>query len=172
MTTTITKLGAALYYIRRGWPIFPVYEPGDDGKCSCGNPQCEHPAKHPRTRHGVLDATTNEAQIRNWWGRWPEANLGLATGARSGVIVLDVDVRHGGDKSIAEIERIEGQIIKTRESLTGGGGRHLFFLHPGTPVKNKIGIMPGLDIRGDNGYVLLPPSVHISGRVYIWKKQS
>ena len=172
MTKTITKLGAALYYIKRGWPIFPVYEPDENGKCSCGNPECPHPAKHPRTSHGVLDATTNEAQIRGWLSKWPETNIALATGKRSGVIVLDVDVRHGGDKSLAQIEKEAGAPIRTLESLTGGGGRHLFFLYPGSPVKNKVGIMPGLDIRGDNGYVLLPPSMHISGRVYLWKKSN
>lgn len=170
--TKITKLVAALFYISRNWPVFPVYEPDGRGGCSCGNPKCPNPAKHPRTSHGVLDATTNEARIRAWWTQWPEANIGFATGQQSGAIVLDVDPRHGGDESMSQVEAMGDTPIKTMESLTGGGGRHLFFGHPGTPVKNRIGILPGLDVRGDGGYVLVPPSVHISGREYIWKKKS
>ena len=83
----------AIKYARRGFPVFPVHTPtGDEGRpCSCNTAQCERVGKHPRTERGVLDATTDETQIDRWWATWPHANIGLATGARSGVIVLDVD---------------------------------------------------------------------------------
>ncbi|MBI4369725.1 MAG: bifunctional DNA primase/polymerase [Elusimicrobia bacterium] len=170
VTKMTTKLDEALGYARRGWSVLPLYEPGGDGFCSCGNPECSSPAKHPRTTHGVLDATTNEARIRYWWEQWPNANIGVATGEKSGIMVLDIDSRHGGEESFAKLEAAHGKTPQTLECLTGGGGRHLYFIHPGAPVKNKIGFMPGLDIRGDGGYVVAPPSVHISGGLYQWKK--
>ncbi len=166
---TVTNLDAALIYARRGWPVLPIYEPGQNGQCSCGNPACPSPAKHPRTKHGVTEATTNESRIRSWWMRWPDANIAISTGAVGGMIVLDIDPAHGGDRSLEELEIKHGKIPLTLECLTGGGGRHFYFIHPGTIVKNKIGIAPGIDVRGDGGYVVAPPSVHISGGVYRWK---
>ncbi|MEK7722363.1 MAG: bifunctional DNA primase/polymerase [Elusimicrobiota bacterium] len=169
MISKITKLEAALYYSGRGWAVLPVYEPISGGKCSCGNPECPHPGKHPRTRHGVLDATTDEAQIREWWTKWPYANVAIATGSKSGVIVLDVDPKSGGDKSLAALEREHGK-LHTMECLTGGGGRHLYFIAPNFPMRSPVGFRPGLDARCDGTYVLVPPSVHVSGNLYIWKK--
>lgn len=169
MIRTITRREAALHYARRGWAVFPLYEPAENGLCSCGNPKCPSPGKHPRVKHGVLEATTNEALIQEWWTKWREANIGIATGKRSGVVVLDVDPRHGGDKSLAELEAMGGA-LKTLECETGGGGRHLYFLAPEERLKNKVGFMPGLDFRGDNGYVVAPPSTHITGGLYRWKK--
>ncbi len=169
MIRTITRREAALHYARRGWAVFPLYEPAANGLCSCGNPKCPSPGKHPRVKHGVLEATTNEALIQEWWTKWREANIGIPTGKRSGVVVLDVDPRHGGDKSLAELEAMGGA-LKTLECETGGGGRHLYFLAPEERLKNKVGFMPGLDFRGDNGYVVAPPSTHITGGLYRWKK--
>lgn len=169
MITTFTNLDSALTYVKRGWPVFPVFEPTENGECVCGNPECSSPAKHPRTKHGVLDASADEIKVRYWWEQWPKANIGLVTGAASGLVVLDVDPRHGGDKSLVEWESRYGHLPVTLECLTGGGGRHLYFAHPGNPVKNKVGLAPGLDLRGDGGYVVAPPSVHISGGIYQWK---
>jgi hypothetical protein len=107
--------------------------------------------------------------IAEWWRRWPEANIGLATGDSSGVDVLDVDPRHGGEDSLHDIEANHGELPATLVSLTGGGGVHCFFHHtPG--LKNSAGkIGPGIDFRADGGYVIVPPSNHISGRAYTWK---
>ena len=107
-------------------------------------------------------------QIRRWGRRWPDANVGVVTGAVSGLVVLDVDPRHGGGDSLAVLEGIHGVIPHTVESLTGGGGQHLYFRHPGTVIPCRS-IAPGLDIKGDGGLVVSPPSTHISGRLYGWE---
>lgn len=107
-------------------------------------------------------------QIRRWWRRWPQANVGVVTGAVSGLVVLDVDPRHGGDDSLADLEAVHGPLPPSVESLTGGGGRHLYFCHPGTTVLCRS-IAPGLDVKGDGGVVICPPSVHTSGHAYAWK---
>jgi hypothetical protein len=162
-------LAAALDYARRGWPVFPCHTPTVSG-CSCGAPDCgDHTGKHPRTRHGFKDATTDPVQVRRWWAQWPDANLAIATGRGAGLVVLDVDPRHGGDESLSALESCYQSLPETVESLTGGGGRHLLFAHPGHPVGNQGGLAPGLDVRGDGGYIVAPPSLHTSGRRYAWE---
>jgi hypothetical protein len=118
----------------------------------------------------VKDATTEATTIRAWWTVHPDANVGIATGAASGLVVLDVDPRHGGNESLAALEREHGMIPATLASKTGGGGRHIFFAHPGVPIRNAVCLAPGLDVRGDGGYVAAPPSTHASGRLYIWER--
>jgi hypothetical protein len=174
MTTTLsatfsTKLGAAKFYAGLLWHVFPLHSIGPDGKCTCAkNGSCK-PAKHPRTTRGHLDSTTDEEKIIQWWTNWAGANVGLRTGISSGLFVLDVDPAHGGAESLAELEKEFGPLPPTLEASTGGGGRHLFFRHPGGKVSNREGFKPGLDIRGDGGYVVAPPSNHSSGREYEWK---
>lgn len=145
------------------------------GRCSCRHEDCSHPAKHPLTGHGLRDATTSREQIGSWWGRWPWANVGIATGADSGLIVIDVDPRSGGDDSLARLQSLMGSLPATLTVATGGGGRHLFYAHPGVEVGNTAGrlpgvaeALPGVDLRGDGGYVVAPPSGHASGRPYRW----
>jgi putative DNA primase/helicase len=164
---------AALSYARRGWRVFPLHNPVNSG-CSCGKSGCDKVGKHPRTPHGLNDGTTDAAQIRRWWRQWPDANIGTVTGAVSGFVVLDVDPRHGGDPSLEDLTAKHGSLPDTTESLTGGGGRHLLFAHPGTPIHNDAGkkLGAGLDIRGDGGYVVVPPSRHASGQFYEWEASS
>jgi hypothetical protein len=107
-------------------------------------------------------------QVQRWWRRWPDANVGVVTGAVSGLVVLDVDPRHRGEASLAALEGVHGAVPHTIESLTGGGGQHLYFRHPGTDVPCGP-IAPGLDVKGDGGLVVSPPSGHVSGRVYAWE---
>jgi len=126
--------------------------------------------KHPRTEHGLKDATIDEATIFGWWRRWPGANVGIVTGMASGLLVLDIDPRHGGVESLALLEREHGSLPETAEVSTGGGGRHILFLHPGFRVKNRANMMPGVDVRGDDGYIVAPPSLHASGRRYEWRR--
>jgi hypothetical protein len=103
---------------------------------------------------------------------WPDANVAIATGMESGIFVLDIDPRHGGDKSLEMLENQYGSLPATLKSKTGNGGWHLFFRHPGTPIPNLISkIGSGLDIRGDGGYVVAPPSLHQSGAYYQWIHQ-
>jgi hypothetical protein len=108
------------------------------------------------------------SELRYWWRRWPNAGLGLVTGAVSGLVVLDVDPRNDGDATLEDLECEHGPVPVTVEVLTGGGGRHLYFQHPGEetpPVK----IGPGLDRLGDGSQVVAPPSLHASGRRYEWR---
>jgi hypothetical protein len=165
-------LRIALGYARLGWHVFPCHTPTDRG-CSCGMSSCDNVGKHPRVKDWPNVATTDEATIQDWWTRWPNANIGIATGAKSGVVVLDVDPDEGGALALEDLLAEHGSLPETVESLTGGGGRHLLFQHPGVEMRNsasKLGA--GLDIRGDGGYVIAPPSLHESGRRYEWEVSS
>jgi hypothetical protein len=152
----------ALDYAARGWPVVPLHTPIDG--CSCGT-TCGSPGKHPRTAHGLKDASADPATIRQWWTRWPAANVGLLTGACG--IVVDVDARHGGDKSLVELEAEYGPLPNTAKSQTGNGW-HLLFAHPGGRIGNRSNVRPGIDVRGNGGYVVAPPSLHASGNRYRW----
>ncbi|MCA1832901.1 MAG: bifunctional DNA primase/polymerase [Actinobacteria bacterium] len=166
-------LDAALIYARRGWPVFPCQSPSSLGGCSCHHEDCGSPAKHPRIQGGLRAATTEEAQVRQWWGRWPDANVAVRTGAVSGLVVLDVDPDHGGDDSLERISDRFGPLPDGRLVRTGSGGRHFYFAHPGGTVRNDAGrrLGPGLDIRGDGGYVIAPPSRHASGGSYVLEER-
>jgi hypothetical protein len=158
--------GAALAYARKGWPVFPVNTAEPDGHCSCGKADCQDPGKHPRTTHGFKDASTDPHQIEEWWSRWPDSNIGIATGAVSGLIVIDVD-----QPEIPEaLVDLLGKDLQAAPTVrTGRGGLHLYFRHPGTPVSSRVGLM-GLkvDVRADKGYVIAPPSRHAAGSSYRW----
>jgi putative DNA primase/helicase len=122
--------------------------------------------KRPLTRHGVKDASSDSAQIKRWWTKWPDAGIGIATGAASKVVVLDIDAGKGGLESLAELERRHGELPSTIKVKTGGGGVHPYFQYPEGAIGNRAGIMPGVDFRGDGGYVIAPPSIHVSGNAY------
>ena len=127
---------------------------------------CFPGASHPASPQ---QATSAAPMIQAWWRRWPEANIGLVTGEASGLVVLDVDPRHGGEVALEELERRFGELPSTVQANTGGGGRHLVFRHPGIRVPNSAGLLgPGLDMRGDGGYIVAPPSLHASGHRYVW----
>lgn len=162
-------LETALAYAQRRWRVAPLHT-AKDGRCSCGDLKCRNVAKHPRSKNGLKDATTNEEIVRRWWTEHPDSNIAIVTGAGSGVVVLDVDIRHGGDDSLHDLIQKHGALPHTAEALTGGGGRHFFFKHPGREIRNSAGKLgSGLDIRGDGGYVVAPPSVHASGNQYHWE---
>jgi hypothetical protein len=140
-------------YLNRGWVVLPIAAGG----------------KRPLIQWHVLQGRhPSDTEVQLWCRRWPDANIGLVTGAVSGLVVLDVDPTHGGEASLRELESAHGPLPPTPEVLTGGGGRHLYFAHPGALVRNAVGLLPGLDIRGDGGYVVAPPSRHASGRPYRW----
>ena len=161
-------LDAALAYARRGWHVFPCHTPRPDGKCDCGERDCDDIGKHPRTAHGFKDATTDEATIRAWWRKWPTANIGGAAGIKSGFDAADPDGEAGLD-DLAKLEAKHGALPDTPNSITGGGGKHLFFKH--VPGKKNTVKADGLsiDLRTTGGYVILPPSLHRSGRRYEWE---
>lgn len=135
-------LEAALNYARRGWRVFP----------------CRPKGKEPLTPAGFKNATTDEAQIRVWWGIWPDANIGLATG--NGLYVLDLD---GPDGEAS----VQGKEIPDGPQVTTGKGRHCYF-QTDAPLRLFAGKLRGVDGRGEGGYVIAPPSVHPLGRVYQW----
>ncbi len=154
----------ALACARHGFRVVPLYEPFC-GVCSCGNPDCANAGKHPRTPRGVSEATTDEKRIREWWMRWPGANIGLAAG--KDLFFVDVDPRHGGDVSIANLESKHGR-IETLRTRTGSGGEHLYLAADGKPIRGRVGMLPGIDIKSAGGYVVAPPSLHSSGQRYAW----
>ena len=169
---------AALAYAARGWPVFPVAGiVGDHCGCRAG-PMCEHPAKHPLNRHGLNAATTDPAQVARWWHTWPWAGVAIRTGAPSGLVVVDIDPAHGGIRTLDDLARAGRLPTPTLDTLgvrTGGAGHHLYYQHPHTTVPNtsgqlpRIGATPGIDLRGDGGYIIAPPSPHHSGRRYQWE---
>jgi putative DNA primase/helicase len=154
-------MDSALAYAARGWRVFPVY-PIVRRRCGCGKDACSSPGKHPRIRGWEAKATTDRAQIEAWWKNISLSNIGIATGVASGIVVVDVDPRHGGDASLAKLNLPDTYTVQT-----GGGGRHLYFQHPGGEIRNSAGTVAlGIDIRGDGGFVVAPPSNHASGEDY------
>jgi hypothetical protein len=141
----------------------------EGGHCSCGS-TCQRPAKHPLTPHGLKDASLAPGLIARWWRQWPRANVAIATGAASGLVVLDVDPGKDGDASLRALEAERGELPETVQVLTGGGGQHFFFAHPGGQVRNSASTLgAGLDVRADGGYVVAAPSLHASGKRYTWE---
>lgn len=177
-----TPLDAALYYASAlGWSVFPLHT-ARAGVCSCPDPggpddkpggaRCTSKGKHPRTEKGLHDASKDAAQIRAWWRRWPDAQVGVVTGEASGFVVLDVDVSKGrlGRESLARLEAENGALPTTSTSITGSGGAHFLFALPGSPLgnsNNKVGT--ALDVRATGGYIVAPPSSHESGGSYQWQ---
>lgn len=169
-------LEAALSYARVGWRVQPLHNIGPDGFCTCrpsktrpkGGKDCPSPGKHPRIKTGRAfeAATTDEAQIWEWWSKWPLANIGIATGQKSRLCVVDADSATGVGllKSIADQH---GGLPDTLISRTGrdGVGFHWWFTCD-APSPSNSG--QGLDIRGDGGNLVAPPSMHASGRPYAW----
>lgn len=149
----------ALYYARLGLAVFPI------------KPR----SKHPLTSHGFKDASKDQQQIEEWWSRWPSANIGIATGQASGglvVIDLDVDKEKGldGRVTLREWEAEHGKLPdNTWLAITGRGGYHYFYRDT-VIVKNRTGIYEGVDIRGNGGYIVAPPSIHPNGRAYEWEQ--
>ncbi len=161
-------LTAALRYAAQEFRVLPIHTRERNGICSCGKPKCQNIGKHPRTKNGWKDASADPKVIKDWWRRWPRANVGIVTGATTGIVVLDVDPRHGGEKSLEELLRTYGPIPTTWMCHTGGGGRHFYFKHPGGTFRNKPSLLPGIDLRGDGGYIVAPPSLHATGQTYEW----
>ncbi len=139
---------AALAFVGDGLPVFP----------------CKPRGKLPMVKGGFKAATVDTEQVRKWWSKWRQANIGIPTGAVSGFVVLDVDP--GGDDSLATLTGSHGPLPETRAVKTGRG-RQLWFKYPSVPVRCSAGVLGlGLDFRGDGGYVIAPPSIHQNGQRY------
>jgi putative DNA primase/helicase len=139
---------AALKYAQAGFRVFPLQPRG----------------KEPATPNGFKNATTDADQIREWWTWEPESNVGIATGKQPAgwyLTVVDLDP----DKMSAEAP----DLPPTATVLTGGGGKHLYY-RTATEVRNSVSqVAPGIDVRGEGGYVVAPPSIHASGARYVWE---
>jgi hypothetical protein len=158
----------ALRYAEIGWPVFPLHTPVN-GSCSCGRSACKSIGKHPRTRHGAKDATIATSQIKAWWSKWPDANIGVATGPLTGT-VLDVDPRNGGDASLEKLKALYGEEwMQTPTASTGSGGLHIFLRHDADVRGGKLDGLPGIDVKDEGGYVVAAASLHASGRRYEWR---
>ncbi len=154
MARPLSLLDFALAYARAGFAVFP----------------CRPRGKEPITKHGFKDAACDEAQIRKWWMDSPNANVGIAAGARSGLIIVDIDSLAGA-KLLAELAAQFGTLPPTHHDTTGKG-HQFFFKLPfdcGTVPSSAEG---GLDIRADGGYVVAPPSIHPNGKTYQWDARS
>jgi hypothetical protein len=155
-------LEAALSYAVRGWPVLPLHS--WTGRCTCGDAQCTSPAKHPRTAHGLLDATTDAAVIREWWTRWPGSNVGVRCDR---LCVLDLD----GPQAIDALRAHDLDPDLHPCTARTGAGRHLLFeAVPGGRPRTRV--LPDVDVRaGEGSYIVAAPSVHWTGMVYEWVAQ-
>ena len=150
---------AALHYAQDyGWAVFPVSEK----------------TKKPCTPHGCKDAKKDPQAIKVWWSRYPQAGIGIATGTISNLLVIDLDIDDNkgldGIREVREWEKEHGELPDTISAITGRGGSHLYYKYDGT-VKygNRAGLLSGVDVRGDGGYVIAPPSLHPNGTEYQWE---
>jgi Bifunctional DNA primase/polymerase, N-terminal/Primase C terminal 1 (PriCT-1) len=151
---------AAIYYARKGIPVFPVHGTVE-GVCTCrAKDGCTRPGKHPRTRHGFKDATTDANKVAEWWEKWPHANIGIPTGKASGLLVLDVDFSPRAAAPAWYVLALKHGFPATCIVRTGSDGRHMYFRYPKRRViPNSTGKLgAGLDVRGEGGYVIAPPS--------------
>lgn len=162
---------AALEYAEAGLPVIPLHGINGD-KCTCGNAECSAPGKHPRTKNGLDDATTDESEIRRWWSskQWPDASI---AGVGGEYLCLDIDAKRDGNSALEKLIADNAPLPDTAVALTGEykgvRGCHYWFVVPqGRQVASKVALRPGVDIRCARGYAVLPPSPHISGVGYEW----
>ena len=149
---------AALEYAKQGFAVFPL-APHD---------------KYPICAGGCKSATVDPKQIGQWWRANPDANIGLAMGEKSGglfAIDLDVDENKGidGFDSLRNWQRANKELPETANTITGRGGYHLLYKST-MPVKNRVALLPGVDVRGEGGYIVVPPSIHPNGNQYQWEQ--
>ncbi|MBD7985316.1 bifunctional DNA primase/polymerase [Sporosarcina sp. Sa2YVA2] len=166
-------LKSALYYAEwMNWHVFPVHSLSN-GKCTCTNPNCKQVAKHPIPHNGLKAATNDIEIIGKWWNKdYPGANIGIRTGKESGIFVLDVDIHKiDGRETLDELTTEHGSLPDTVEAITGSGGSHYLFNYQ-DGIGNKVNFQPGLDIRGDGGYIVASPSIHETGVRYEWELSS
>lgn len=160
----------AIQYAEKGWHILPLHSV-IDGKCTCGKVGCSSAGKHPQTINGLKSATTDKDTINTWFKHWPKANIGIATGAISGIGVIDIDPKHGGGESLDDLIAKHGKIPDTVEAITQSSGRHIIFQYEEgfRTTAGKLG--RGIDTRGDGGYIVAAPSKGLLGE-YQWEASS
>lgn len=161
-------------YLRLGWKLVPLHHARPDGSCTCeprqdGKP-CHSTGKHPREKNWPSRTLDSADAVTEAQRRWPGCNLGIATGGTSGIVVVDVDPKNGGDVSLKRFMAEHGRLPRTPVQRTPSGGYHLVFRAPAQPVSNaplSREEYPGIDIRGDNGQIVAAPSKTPTG-AYSW----
>jgi putative DNA primase/helicase len=159
-------LSTAMNYLDWDFYLLPIWGIDKNGACQCGQ-SCTRAGKHPLgclVRHGLSDATDDGVLVRRWFQAYPEANLAVRTGLISGIVVVDIDPRHGGSIELARDEF--GLPVDTFTVKTGGDGWHLYYQIRDRRVIRGHKLHPGIEVKGEGGYVLLPPSRHKSGKLY------
>lgn len=159
----------AKQYIAMGFKLFPVHSVDEIGRCTCGDSQCGDAGKHPKTGNGLKDASSDLDRALEWFAD-ARTNIGIVTGAASGITVIDIDVADGkgGAESWAALisEHAEPQTLL---GVTGSGGMHLVFKYNSSlPTASNV-LGKGIDVRNDGGYIVAPPSRHRKGGIYAWE---
>lgn len=164
----------ALRYAENGFAVFPLHAV-KDGKCTCGKPNCSSPAKHPRTVHGLKQASRDADFVKNLFScfTYASANIGLCTGKESNLVVIDIDEAKGGNVADLYEYAAKDTLEKTLWVKTGGGFHLYFGYPPDAEILNSADKLGNkIDVRGDGGYVVAPPSMHISGVQYQFINQN
>ena len=173
-----SMLDHALEYAEAGHRVFPIWGVRPDGSCQCNQPDCGSPGKHPHGRlvpQGLKDASDNAEVIQAWWRQYPTGNIGLVTG--EAFFVVDCDKHEGVDGTARFLALCQqhGDILETACADTGGGGAHFCFaMQDGVHIRNTQSLLVDgerihcIDVRGEGGYIVAPPSIHASGRTYTW----
>lgn len=158
----------ALSYAKQGWYVIPLHSIVN-GKCTCTR-KCKSPGKHPRFSKWQDKATTDPEIIKQFWIKYPDANIGILTGKKSGLVVIDIDPRNNGDKSLNDLIETYPDfksMLDTYTISTGGNGTHYYYTYSSAFKSfKKHGLGEGIDIKADGGYILAPPSNHKSGGIY------
>lgn len=162
------KVESALSMLSYGFSLIPVHKPTSTG-CSCLRKGCGSPGKHPVPQAWQAVTSKQPEAIKAWWRTFKEPNAGVVCGKASGVVVLDVDPRHGGMDTLDDLQAKNGRLPDTATVETGSKGLHLYFKAPDTMLRNGTNVGgPGLDFRAEAGFVVSPGSVHASGETYDW----
>lgn len=168
MNNDILKM--ALRYAEIGIPVMPLHGIKEDGSCTCRNgSNCTSKGKHPIFNGWHSIATTDKVTITKWWSKYPNSNIGIPTGEKSGWLVLDIDTKYEGDKTLETLEMLYDDLPLTVTAITGSGGEHRIFKYPtGLKIPNKVNFAKGLDTRSNGGLIVAAPSTHASWNRYKW----
>lgn len=162
-------LAAALEYLRLGWSVLPLCPPDHVGVGRDHGKRCGSPGKAPLVAWVEYQRRrAGEDEVREWWRRWPNANVGVVMGAVSGVVGLDIDGEAGED-ALASLAA--GEMPATWEFATPGGGRRLLYLADTVytrPTATALGTKQEIRLLGDGSQTVAPPSRHPSGGRYEW----
>ena len=170
---TLTAQIAALRYAKKGIPVIAVHGIVE-GACTCSaGAKCTAPGKHPAFSRGVRDGTTDQKRLRKHFRAHPDHNVAICVGRTSNLLVLDIDKGRGGFRTLKAQLKALGPLPDLVVAHTGGDGRHYFFKHPKFQIRRdttgKV-FGPGIDVLGEDSYVIVPPSRHASGGRYLWPK--